>query len=174
MFRGFKRVRFSDLKILDCDFATLPAIQAPSDLLSLYGKFRDYLEHEDDLINSRLTWSLTVHGFLFASYGILLGKIADDFTELQKVGTHILLEEHIISALFLFQVPVAALGLFIGYSSWRAIIASHNAIQHLVTIAHARGQPLAHLGGQEDRSFGLYPAAADHWRWCKNSTRQTE
>jgi hypothetical protein len=149
MLRSFKRVRFSDLTVLDCDFATLPATQSPSDLLSLYGKFRDYLEHEDDLINSRLTWSLTVHGFLFASYGILLGKIADDFIELQKAGAHVLLEEHIISALFLFQMPVAALGVFIGYSSWRAIIASHNAIQHLVTIAHADGQPLHILEGRK-------------------------
>ena len=149
MFRRSKRVSFSDLKILDCDFAALPTTQAPSDLLNLYDKFRDYLEHEDNLINSRLTWSLTVHGFLFASYGILLGKITDSFTELQKPGTHALLEEHIISALFLFQVPVAALGVFIGYSAWRAIIAGHNAIQHLVTIAHSAGQPLHILEGRK-------------------------
>lgn len=149
MFRRSKLLHFTDLTILNCDFAILPAPQATADLLSLYGTFRDYLEHEDSLINSRLTWSLTIHGFLFASYGILLGKIADGFIELQKAGTHTLLDEHIISALLLFQVPVAALGVFIGYSSWRAIIASHNAIQHLVTIAHSQGQPLHILEGRK-------------------------
>jgi hypothetical protein len=53
---------------------------------------------------------------------MLLWKIADDSTELQKAGTHMVLEEHVISALFLVQVPIAALGIFIGYGAWRAIM----------------------------------------------------
>jgi hypothetical protein len=50
---------------------------------------------------------------------------------LATTGTHPLLGEHIIAALFALQALVAILGVVIGFSSWRAIIASHNAIQHL-------------------------------------------
>ena len=130
---------FHTLSILDCEFAVIEPNQTT---LKLYDLFRGYLEHEDNLINSRLTWSLTVHGFLFASYGILLGKIADEFSGLATTGAHPLLAEHIIAALFALQALVAILGVVIGFSSWGAIIASHNAIQHLVTIAHSQGRPL--------------------------------
>ncbi len=133
---------FLTLDILDCEFAVIQPDQTTFDPLKLYDLFRGYLEHEDNLINSRLTWSLTVHGFLFASYGILLGKIADEFSGLVTPGAHPHLGEHIIAALFALQALVAILGVLVGFSSWRAIIASHNAIQHLVTIAHSQGRPL--------------------------------
>ena len=32
--------------------------------LRYYEIIRAYIVHEDDLVNSRLTWSLTIHGFL--------------------------------------------------------------------------------------------------------------
>jgi hypothetical protein len=130
------------LRILDCEFAVIEPDPTAFDPLKLYDIFRRYLEHEDNLINSRLTWSLTIHGFLFASYGILLGKIADEFSGLPKPGAHALLGEHIIAALFALQALVAILGVLVGFSSRRAIIASHNAIQNLVTIAHSQGRPL--------------------------------
>ena len=139
---------FHTLDILDCEFAVIPPDQTTVDPLKLYDLFRGYLQHEDDLINSRLTWSLTVHGFLFASYGILLGKIADVFIGLPQAGANAPLGEHIIAALFALQALVAMLGVLIGFSSWRAIIASHNAIQHLVTIAHSEGRPLEIVAGK--------------------------
>src|SRR5271154_2261501 len=33
-----------------------------------YQIFREYLQHEDELANNRLSWMLTIHGFLYASY----------------------------------------------------------------------------------------------------------
>jgi hypothetical protein len=68
---------------------------------------------------------------------------------LHKAGTHILLKEHVIYALFLFQVLIAALGVFIGYGAWHAIVASHYAIHHLVMIAHSQGQLLHVLEGRK-------------------------
>jgi hypothetical protein len=134
-----KRPTFDELYAKDCAVVIAPVKNL--DILGLYRIFRDYLQHEDNLINSRLTWSLTVHGFLFACYGILLGKLADDFAALQA-SAHSQLQEHIIVALFCFQLPIALLGVFVGFSSWRAIKASHYAIRHLVAIAHHEGQPL--------------------------------
>jgi hypothetical protein len=36
----------------------------------IYDLYRDYVKHEDELINRRLSWNLTLQGFLFAAYGV--------------------------------------------------------------------------------------------------------
>lgn len=41
-----------------------------------YALFRGYLEHEDDLINHRITWSIATQGLLFAAFGILVQNVA--------------------------------------------------------------------------------------------------
>jgi len=55
--------------------------------IKIYEVFRDYIKHEDNLINNRLTWILTIHGFLYATYGLTMQKkmeiaqkIASDLT----------------------------------------------------------------------------------------------
>jgi hypothetical protein len=45
-----------------------PAV--PEKLAEHFELYRDYVKHEDELINRRLTWLLTVQGFLFAAYGL--------------------------------------------------------------------------------------------------------
>jgi hypothetical protein len=42
--------------------------------IKTYEFFRDYVKHEDNLINQRLTWLLTIHGFLYATCGFTLQK----------------------------------------------------------------------------------------------------
>ncbi len=37
----------------------------------LYDIYRDYMKHEDDLLNQRSTWHLLIQGFLFATLGVL-------------------------------------------------------------------------------------------------------
>jgi hypothetical protein len=37
-----------------------------------YQIFREYLQHEDGLANNRLSWMLTIHGFLYASYAFTI------------------------------------------------------------------------------------------------------
>ncbi|HTT82215.1 MAG TPA: hypothetical protein VMF67_01910 [Rhizomicrobium sp.] len=44
------------------------------DDLPIYKLFRDYVKHEDSLINNRLSWLLTIHGFLYATYGFTIQK----------------------------------------------------------------------------------------------------
>jgi hypothetical protein len=128
------------LPLGSCAFAVIhESLTNPSDILAYYDRLRDYIQHEDDLINSRLTWSLTVHGFLFAIYGIILGKVADIFVELNKTVPPSAMLEHVISGLFFFQIPVAAFGAVVGRQSRKAIVAAHNAIQHLFTISHSGG-----------------------------------
>jgi len=38
----------------------------------IYQIFREYLQHEDGLANNRLSWMLTIHGFLYASYAFTI------------------------------------------------------------------------------------------------------
>ncbi len=42
-----------------------------------YHIFRDYRLAEHNLINCRLTWFLTIQGFLFATYGLSIQKLAE-------------------------------------------------------------------------------------------------
>lgn len=41
--------------------------------LDLYKLLRSQIEHEDEVIHQRLTWSLTAQGFLFVAYSALMG-----------------------------------------------------------------------------------------------------
>jgi len=42
-----------------------------------YKIFRDYMQREDELINYRINWNLAIQGFLFATYGFSLQKLAE-------------------------------------------------------------------------------------------------
>jgi hypothetical protein len=42
--------------------------------LDVYDTFRKYIQHEDNLINNRITWMLTIHGFLYAAYAFTVQK----------------------------------------------------------------------------------------------------
>jgi hypothetical protein len=42
--------------------------------LRVYEAFRNYARHEDNLINNRVMWLLSIHGFLYATYGLTLQK----------------------------------------------------------------------------------------------------
>jgi hypothetical protein len=38
----------------------------------IYQIFREYLQREDGFANNRLSWMLTIHGFLYASYAFTI------------------------------------------------------------------------------------------------------
>lgn len=50
------------------------------DLNSLYARLRSKIEHEDSLVNQRLTWMITLHGLLFTAYGFSLSAEASSLT----------------------------------------------------------------------------------------------
>jgi len=137
----------------DCEFSDL--VEDPpkaSAVLEYFSRIRSYVEHEDNLISSRLTWSLTVHGFLFATYGILLGKIGDEFGQIGNASTP--LPEHLVCALFFLQLPISGFGLVVGHQSHNAICAAHNALMHLRAISKAsRNLNIQHLGIKVQREI---------------------
>src|SRR5215831_731060 len=115
------------------------------DAIALYGAYRGYLEHEDELINRRLSWNLTLQGFLFAAYGVTLQAITN------KSPNHDL-TKHLSILLYLFPL----LGGAVSTLSYMAIYAAQKAIDQLREDWNAvakglrcigRGLPLPYLTG---------------------------
>jgi hypothetical protein len=128
--------RAIDSATLDqCDYSLHPVNPATlsfAELFAYYERLRGYVQHEDGLINSRLTWSLTIHGFLFAIYGLLASKAVDVMSSAKPLV-------EAVYGLLIVQMIAAGIGTLVGYYSREAIVASHNALQHLFTIATAEG-----------------------------------
>lgn len=123
----------------DCVFAPLRGGGEASSHLEYFAEMRKYVEHEDELINSRLTLSLTVHGFLFAAYGLILGKAIDFSTEICKSAPATTAKPESLFLLYIVVLVVALTGVAVGLFSRNAIIAGFNAIQHINTIVHVKG-----------------------------------
>ena len=45
-----------------------------SEAIAIYNVYRDYVKHEDTLMNVRMTWFLTTQAFLFSCYALLNQK----------------------------------------------------------------------------------------------------
>jgi uncharacterized protein with PQ loop repeat len=127
-------------KLSDCEFYEhyLSDPISAADTLTYYGQMRDYVKHEDDLINSRLTWSLTIYAFLFTTYGILVGSIFDTVRDLHRqpgLPSHV---EYVLSdlrVLLSLQIPVVFVGWIVSFFSGVGIVAAHKALEHLKVIA---------------------------------------
>jgi hypothetical protein len=106
--------------------AQLPPIYVPPDsahswgkLHELYDIYRDYMKHEDDLINQRTTWHNVLQGFLFATLAVVEKWQAS--TGFDPIATQRL---YVV-------VIVAAAGILIAYFAWKSIHAAHLAINNL-------------------------------------------
>jgi len=111
-----------------------PAVLPPHDSrkpshLELFNTFRDYVKHEDDLINNRLNWNFTIQGFLFAAYYFPLQKIADVNLEFAKGSLRpellaVLNLQGTVRELRIVMVTVAAVALLVSlaicFSVWAA------------------------------------------------------
>jgi hypothetical protein len=47
---------------------------------ALYDRYRSKIEHEDNLINQRIMWMITLHGLLFTAYGFSLSAEASSLS----------------------------------------------------------------------------------------------
>jgi len=68
----------------------------------LYWIYRSYIQHEDDLINNRTTWLITIQSFLLATFGFSYQKWLEVFTRYieNKTSHHVFLP-------FLFDKPAS-------------------------------------------------------------------
>ncbi len=125
-------------------------------VLGVYGSIRSYIEHEDKLINDRISRTLLVHGFLLAS-GVLLvqsrveaaakclGRDKGCWTQATAAAeTHLLGPQQLPIALLLVDVLLPLIAI----------------IGVVTTLAALRGVKAAHLAGDFVRSHWEKFAAA--------------
>jgi hypothetical protein len=102
--------------------------------LTLYSVFRDYLKHEDDLINGRLNWNFTIQGFLFAAYSLSLQKIAEVRAQVFRadvVWTPSMDSCLTVHELRVLMIVIAAVGLFVSAFVYMSVFAATVAIAEL-------------------------------------------
>jgi len=85
----------------------------------LYSIYRDYMKHEDDLINHRSTWHLLIQGFLFATFGVMGEWQPGDVTGF-------LLPQRLHLAILL-----ASIGTAIAILAFASVFAAYFAIERL-------------------------------------------
>ena len=93
-----------------------------SDLRDHYALFRDYMKHEDDLINQRTTWHGVIQGLLLAAFGWLLqAKNDPPFAD----------QMHSVHATMSYALPVA--GMCVAIIGFLSCMAANLAIDKLFT-----------------------------------------
>src|SRR5262249_54976573 len=130
------------------------------DAIALYGVYRGYLEHEDELINRRLSWNLTLQGFLFAAYGVTLQAITNQSPNRELI-------KHLSVLQYLFPLLAGTVSIL----SYVGIYAAQKAIDQLREdwVAVAKGLksvgkelPLPYLTGGGHDTANRYGTRA-HW-----------
>lgn len=122
--------------------------------LKLYEIYRTYVVHEDNLTNNRMTWLLSIHGFLYATYGIALHMKFEVFQKIEDVSRsahnlrlsgsttilsalgyerqHTLLDLNTTALqIDFFLFCVAGIGVSISVIAWIALNAARQAIKAL-------------------------------------------
>jgi hypothetical protein len=109
----------------------LPMKMEAPEVLKYYSEMRKYIEHENDLVNFRMTWFLTANGFLFTAFGVMFVKVIDLLSDSYKITTELIL--CVVSLL------ICLVGAIISSGSRADISAARQAIKSLVSIAHSTG-----------------------------------
>ena len=97
--------------------------------MELHRVYRDYIQHEDGLINNRVGWFIQLHSFLIASYGIVIAALVGSFFP-ERVPDRIgLWEPQLVCCLLL--VGIGLIGLESSESARKSIQAANDAIAQL-------------------------------------------
>jgi hypothetical protein len=109
--------------------------------LRLYSLHRNYSEHENHLINHRLSWNLTIQGFLFAAYALSFHKAADLWLNVSKISLLCADQEqsmfefvHLKSGImdiYVFLIPVAVVGAIVSFLSHYNIVPAYRALDEI-------------------------------------------
>lgn len=116
--------------------------------LEFYKATRAYIEHEDGLINNRLTWALTIHGFLYASFALTAQKIVEIREKSISTckparlkaffpDTTLTCADHLANLtypLVLTLILIAVVGVFISGIAYLSIKAAQSAIEGICQI----------------------------------------
>lgn len=118
--------------------------------LETYDTFRKYVEHEDDLVNHRISWMLLVHGFLYAGYAVAL-KIKFDL--LEKIDKHTKHPpDYLASARFqtvFFIFLISAVGFCVSLVAFMSINAARKAAENVQKVFEGQYKPTFGYGVRE-------------------------
>jgi hypothetical protein len=103
---------------------------------------RAYIQHEDQLVNNRTSWMLTVNGLLFAALGVILPKIVDESVLL--VGEKAVPANLVVVSLycfFVFCLCVVGAGISqIGHDALKAAYQATAAIKDICNHSFSNGE----------------------------------
>ncbi len=115
--------------------------------LEIFRVFRSYAQHEDNLVNNRMMWMLSIHGFLYAAYALTLQKNLEILEKISLVmakcmpdvdlGQYYLANTNLdgaLTTLTLFLYFVAIVGILISASALWSINAAFNAIDGIRSV----------------------------------------
>jgi hypothetical protein len=117
--------------------------------ISIYGVFRDYVKHEDGLINYRLTWLLTINGFLYATYGLTIHKkleVAQKIADVMREHPNLDFECYVrggslaisIAQIELFLLGIIFVGIIISTLGLVSIVAAQRAAVSVRNLFHGQ------------------------------------
>jgi len=122
---------------------TIEYIPSPPQFdFEIYETFRKYLQHEDNLVNQRMSWMLMIHGFLYAAYALTVQKkleIGEKLNYQIQVGGHgkIKLHHYLRDAMFQTEFVLAfitLIGLVISAVALVSIRAARKSAVNIQTI----------------------------------------
>jgi hypothetical protein len=94
----------------------------------LFELYRNYIIHEDNLINNRVGWFIQLHSFLIASYGIVVAAIMATFFPQNTPAVPPIYPQAVACALL---AGISLIGLRSSQSAEKSVDAAHQAIMAL-------------------------------------------
>jgi hypothetical protein len=92
----------------------------------LYDRIRAKIEHEDNLVNQRIMWMITLQGLLFTAYGFSLSAEA---TSLPVSSSNPDAYRRFILTLTTLREAMVAVGVGSSFATLLGVIAAHRAIR---------------------------------------------
>jgi len=138
-----------------------------------YEMLRDYAKHEDNLVNNRVMWILTIHGFLYATYGFSLQKkleVVQKFEEASRMPLSAILRQgnsvaRTLLELECFLFVLSGVGIAVSLLGYMSIHAAKEAVININAVFEFAEPPSADkkyeaLGEVVDLNGFLLPTTA--------------
>jgi hypothetical protein len=108
-------------------------IASPPLIERAYTLYRDYVIHEDELINQRLTILIASQSILLAAFGYVLQKMVDSMPPFRETpaGPECFFLQDYEVGVACWLVLFAVFGLLLAYYSLRSILAARDALTNL-------------------------------------------
>ena len=105
---------------------------------NVYKAYRDYIVHEDDLVNQRTTWSITIQSFVIAIFGLTYQKKMEGIITFyglddKNIALPIQSMRDLAWQFDLFLLGIAFFGLAVASISGAAVYAAQRAIRFVST-----------------------------------------